>query len=224
MSRAAEPHGTVVVFVHHARKPKADDVDGARYKIRGSGALFDACGSVLVFSAEKAQPTRISHEKCRNRGVLVDDFGLRVEDIEANGDPRAGLRVVHLDAEQLAKADGAGTSAYSGAIDRIATFLQREGGEFRGAKSSLRERIGNMGRDRFFAAFEEMISTGRVTYSEDQIGRVVRLAGPEESGTIQDHSGPTGTVTDGPVWSAPLGGRTADQPEDEPETAVWWES
>lgn len=190
-SRAAERHGTVVVFIHHARKPKAEDPDGARYRIRGSSALFDAGGSVFVFAAEKDQPTRVAHEKCRNRGLTVEDFGLTVEDVEIDGDPRAGLRVVHLEPEQLASNEAAGPArCYSDSMDRIAGFV-RERGEFRGSKTSLREHL-RMGRDRYFAAFGELESRGDLETGRDERGAFIRWSGsrPESSG---DETGRNGT-------------------------------
>lgn len=48
LGRATAKTGAVCIFIHHARKPKADDPDGAKFKIRGSSALFDACASVFV--------------------------------------------------------------------------------------------------------------------------------------------------------------------------------
>lgn len=94
MTRASERTGCAVVVIHHARKPSRDAAGGAKMAIRGSGAIFDACGSVLVFEAEKGQPTRVSHEKARVSGRLVEDFLLQVEDVEVGRDPRAGVAVL----------------------------------------------------------------------------------------------------------------------------------
>ena len=70
--------------------------------VRGSSAIFDACASVFVVSANKGEATRVRHEKDRIRGALMSDFGLRIEDVSKDNEPRAGLRVVHLEAEQIA--------------------------------------------------------------------------------------------------------------------------
>lgn len=199
--RAAELHGTIVVFIHHARKPKSDDPAGARYKIRGSSALFDAGGSTFLFAAEKDQPTRVTHEKCRNRGITVDDFGLRVEDVEIDGDARAGLRVVHLEREQLAKTEACGRNAYSEAMDRVASFLRAEG-EFRGTKTAVRERI-RMGRDQFFAAIGELESRGEAVIGKDERGAFVRWVGVRPDASADD-SGRNRTG-DSPVPSDPQG-------------------
>jgi hypothetical protein len=61
--------------------------------IRGSGALFDACSSVLVFEGEKGTPPRVSHEKARASGITTDDFQLEIADVEDRGNPRAGVTV-----------------------------------------------------------------------------------------------------------------------------------
>ncbi|MGC4091381.1 MAG: AAA family ATPase [Polyangiaceae bacterium] len=94
LTRVSVKTGTTILVIHHARKPQRDAAGGAKMAIRGSGAIFDACGSVLVFEAEKGQPTRVSHEKARTSGRPADDFTIRVEDVEVDGDPVAGLLVV----------------------------------------------------------------------------------------------------------------------------------
>lgn len=93
LTRVSEATGVVPLVIHHARKPRDDDGGGAKMAIRGSGAIFDACGSVLVFSAVKGEPTLVAHEKARTSGVTHEDFSLAVEDVENDGNPRAGLRV-----------------------------------------------------------------------------------------------------------------------------------
>jgi hypothetical protein len=93
LSRISERTGAAFVVIHHARKPNATQQGGAKMAIRGSGALFDACGSVLVFEAEKGEPARVTHEKARASGQLADDFELTVSDVSEDGNPRAGLLV-----------------------------------------------------------------------------------------------------------------------------------
>ena len=93
MSRVSERTRCTFLVIHHARKPKQDAPGGAKMAIRGSGALFDACSSVLVFEAEKGKPTRVSQEKARTSGVLAADFLLTVSDVEVDGQARGGLLV-----------------------------------------------------------------------------------------------------------------------------------
>ncbi|MFO0679990.1 MAG: AAA family ATPase [Polyangiaceae bacterium] len=181
LGRAAEAHGTVVILIHHARKPKEGDPDGARYKIRGSSAIYDACSSVFVLSGEKGQPTRVFHEKCRNRGVTMDDFGLRVEDVTLDGDPRGGLRVVHLEAQQLTSTASKGPGPHARAMQRIEDHL-RANGEYRGNKTGLLNTL-RMNSTAYYGAFAELESTGRLSYGKDAKGHVVRWlpSAPESS-------------------------------------------
>jgi RecA-family ATPase len=58
LSRVSEKTGCVPIVIHHARKPSQDKTGGAKMAIRGSGAIFDACASVLVFDGQKGEPTR----------------------------------------------------------------------------------------------------------------------------------------------------------------------
>ncbi len=94
MTRVSEVNGCCFVVIHHASKPSKDSGRGARHNIRGSGALFDACGSVFVFGAEKGEPIKVSHEKARTSGRPVDEFELVVTDDDDQGrNPRVGLSV-----------------------------------------------------------------------------------------------------------------------------------
>ena len=93
LSRVSERTAAAFVVIHHARKPNTTQQGGAKMAIRGSGALFDAAGSVLVFEAEKGEPARVSHEKARSSGILCDDFLLTISDLPDSADPRAGLLV-----------------------------------------------------------------------------------------------------------------------------------
>lgn len=101
LNRAGEPHGTHVMLIHHARKPKEGEEAGSRYGIRGSSAVFDACGSVFTFAGERGKPTRVSHQKCRNRGLLVEDFGFEVRDVAKGSDARWGLSLEYVAREAL---------------------------------------------------------------------------------------------------------------------------
>lgn len=95
LNRVSERTGCVVIVIHHARKPQKDAAGGAKMGIRGSGAIFDACSSVLVFEAgEKDEPVRVYHEKARESGKPGGDLELRIEDVEVDGCENGGLRVI----------------------------------------------------------------------------------------------------------------------------------
>lgn len=99
LSRASEQTGCTVILIHHAGKTgKGGDEERPRKEAgRGSSAIFDECASVLVLSAKKGEWTKATHEKDRELGFLVEDFGLAIEDVPTDdGNPRGGLRVRHL--------------------------------------------------------------------------------------------------------------------------------
>jgi RecA-family ATPase len=80
------------IVVHHARKPQRD-APGGQFAIRGSGAIFDACDSVYMFTAVKGEPISVEQAKARTQGDSVPDFALVVSDVQIGDDPRGGLRV-----------------------------------------------------------------------------------------------------------------------------------
>lgn len=100
LTRAAERTGCVVLLLHHAGKTPPTGSKPRKEMGRGSSGIFDECQTVFVATGEKGQPIYVSHEKDRELGATVQDFGLRIEDVNLEGDPKAGLRVVHLDASQ----------------------------------------------------------------------------------------------------------------------------
>lgn len=171
LDRIGERTGTVVALIHHMKKPSAGAPEGARNAIRGSSAIFDACGAVYAFTGEKGQPARVHHEKERTKGVLLDDFGLRIEDVEVDGVRDAGLRVVHLEPEQLDAAD-VGDPKLAQNIERLrAFFLQTP--VHHGNRKALRSVVG-MKADAFSAALSVLESKGEVV-AED--GPVLRWIG-----------------------------------------------
>ncbi len=101
LGRVSEKTGVVSLVIHHARKPHEDAVGGAKMSVRGSGAIFDACSSLFVFSAEKGQPTLVQHEKARTSGTPPEDFLLTVDDITIDGDPRGGFRMYTMQAGEV---------------------------------------------------------------------------------------------------------------------------
>ena len=70
MTRASERTGAAFVVVHHATKP-SETKRAVRYSLRGSGALYDAAGSVVVLDGEKGEAPMVHHEKARISGKLA---------------------------------------------------------------------------------------------------------------------------------------------------------
>lgn len=125
--------GCRAIVIHHARKPQADSPAGGQYAIRGSGAIFDALDGAYIFSALKGEPVSVEHVKAREHGELVEGFALVISDVEADGDPRAGLRVQVHGAElvrehRATKADAArDAQARRDAADVRKTLAARPG-------------------------------------------------------------------------------------------------
>jgi len=89
------------LVIHHARKPTDGAPEGGRYSIRGSGAIFDACDCAYILSAEKGQAVRVEHARAKSHGETVEDFALKITDVEIDGDSKAGLAIRVHGAEVL---------------------------------------------------------------------------------------------------------------------------
>jgi RecA-family ATPase len=94
--RVSSTTGSTFLVLHHAGKGDRAD---ARMILRGSSAIFDACGSVLgvapVDPAEFAGPKRVVHLK-NPEGRATEDFGLAIVDAG-----RGSLLVQHRTREQI---------------------------------------------------------------------------------------------------------------------------
>lgn len=159
LNRVSDFNGCAVIVIHHARKPSREAAGGARASIRGSGAIYDACSSVLVFSAEKGQPTTVSHEKARNSGVLAKDFQLAIDDVELGGKRRAGLMVAGRSCSESSD-----PRDHRGALDELKTRVReylREHGDYEGGANALRQTLG-VNRDKLYAALSEMKGAGEL--------------------------------------------------------------
>jgi hypothetical protein len=166
LNRVSERTGCCFVVVHHARKPSQNATGGAKMAIRGSGAIFDACSSVLILEAEKGQPTKVTHEKARASGVCTDDFVLHVEDQEIDGNPRAGLIVT---AERRpAAATPAASGVFRAVMERVLNELIKGPAA---TKSALVERVaGN--RTAKFGAIDQLLADGKIVME----GKSLRIA------------------------------------------------
>lgn len=159
LSMASEQTGCAVLLIHHAGK---DPGKKSRKEMgRGSSAIYDECQSVFVVTGDKDEDKRVTHEKDRELGELVPEFGLRIEDVASEGfddeedvslddyDPKAGLRVTVVGS--VAEQQG----------ERIVAYLQSVGGTFDGSKTDLVKAIG-MNRSEFYRSFGELERSGRL--------------------------------------------------------------
>lgn len=172
LSRICAPVRAVPLVIHHAKKPKSDDPNGARFSIRGSGAIFDACASVFVLSGKTNAPTLVEHEKERNTGITLDPFYLDAQDVELAGDGRAGLRIVHLDREQVVGTQG---NPHHATMEQVVAHLAEQGGSFEGPKSALIATL-RVRRQDGYAALGELQSSNRIIIEEVSRGKTtIRL-------------------------------------------------
>ncbi len=153
LTRISEKTGTTWAVIHHARKPSQNDVGGSRMSVRGSSALFDACGSILVFSGDKGEPPEVEHVKARITGRLHDLFQLQIEDVDTEDWPESGLRVSVLDSVPTRKQSPA--ERLQEVKARILDFVRDQGGTTGGTNVVVR----NLGvrRDDGAAAIAELV-------------------------------------------------------------------
>lgn len=157
LTRVSERTGCTFVVIHHAGKPSADKATGAKFAPRGSSAIFDAVQTAFVLSADDGKtPSKVQHTKDRILGASLDDFSFSSDDVEIDGNPRAGLRLSIVDSapEQVPAGD-----AHEKMKSRILAFL-RENGSVAG-RNVLRAKLGGK-RDAIYAALEELIAMSRV--------------------------------------------------------------
>lgn len=166
LNRISDATGMTAVVIHHARKPPREasrggaGQGGARMSVRGSGALYDASGSMLVFGAEKGEPVDVVHEKARITGRMHKDFRLWIEDVQVGGDPTAGLRVSRLDASTT-EGQEAPADRFSELQGRVLA-LARDEGTIEGGVNVLRARLDARKED-VSAAVAELVRTGALT-------------------------------------------------------------
>lgn len=178
LTRASERTGCTVIVIHHARKPQQNASGGAKMAIRGSGALFDACSSVLVFEAERGEVTRVSHEKARNSGRLTEDFEIRISDladdclpgllVEASAAPD---RAVAADAREVAS-----RKARMGAVVEEVRAYMREAGEVRGGQGPIATKLGRKKAD-VGEAIAVLVEAGEITQTGSTRDRSYTWAG-----------------------------------------------
>lgn len=166
LTRISEDTGATWVVIHHARKPSQNATGGARMSVRGSGALFDACGSVLVFAAEKGEPVAVEHEKARISGRPHPAFQLWIEDVEVDGNPTGGLRVSAMSSPPPAQQSG--SERLLAMEERVLAFVAGQGGTA-GGLNIITKHLGARKVD-VKDAVAELVRTGRLhrggTYHE----------------------------------------------------------
>ena len=155
LMRLSERTGAHIMILHHARKPSlGGGTGGARMAMRGSGALYDACGSAFVFTGKKGEPVTVAHEKARITGQTHGDFQLRVEDVQIDGDPTGGLRVVAVDAPPVPASAPPGDALKARIYARV-----QSAGVIEGSLKTISAMFGNRNKD-VSGALKELVAAG----------------------------------------------------------------
>jgi hypothetical protein len=140
LPRVSERIGVSFVVIHHAGKPptnasanegsEARGGRGAAHAIRGSSAIFDACGSIFVMSNRKGGKY-VEHVKSAAEADsgLIEPFYLVIEDVAIGSNPRAGVRLVYktiqeVDPPRVKKKNGGRVEE----VKRVLAFLQANPG------------------------------------------------------------------------------------------------
>lgn len=102
LTRVSEATGATFCLIHHAGKPKDAHKSDARTLVRGHSAIFDACGSVLVFVGEKTGPISVQQVKApaEAEGRAMDPFYLAIEDVPGTAGYPDGVVVSHKPADE----------------------------------------------------------------------------------------------------------------------------
>jgi hypothetical protein len=175
LARVSEATGATIIVLHHNRKPQKDQIGGAKMAISGSSSIPGGSESIFVMSADKGGPIVVEHERTP-LGKKLATFGLRIEDVGEGNDPRSGLRVVHMEGEQLSREDEASKAArvqrdVARAVDAILTTLRKGGGGFKGSRKDLRA-VSGVGEVPFSHALASLLTSGDVlkrgTYHEPE--------------------------------------------------------
>ena len=150
LERLSHATGCTIVVVDHETKPQADGSTRAgTHAMHGSSAKGEIVQAHFRFRPPKdeADPVKVEITKERIAGRVPAPFGIRVEDILGNnGDPRWGLRVVHVDRAEFAEPSGEERAA--SAVHRDAVALARYVAAHPGCESTSARAVacGNTGR------------------------------------------------------------------------------
>lgn len=165
LARVSEATGATMIVLHHTRKPQKDQVGGARMAISGSGSIPGGSESIFIMSGEKGEPARVVHDRTPF-GSTLDDFALRIEDVEIDGDPRGGLRVVHLqneqvEAEQTAAAVSRNVAKFSKLKSDIVAAVRQSSDALTSA-NAICERVTGGNKTSKLQALKELLAEGQL--------------------------------------------------------------
>jgi hypothetical protein len=161
ITTASDASEAAVSLIHHAGKtPNEGSQRTRKEQARGSSAIVDEFQSMFVLTKKKGdEVTLVTHEKDRELGEAVADFGLRIEDVPAEEDMKWGLRVVHVDREQM-KPKGENSGAKFLKAMATARTCIRDNPGIAGAEA-VAERVGVRAQT-IRAAVKQIVADGEV--------------------------------------------------------------
>lgn len=222
LARLSDETGCAVLVLHHAttktdpRAPKQTDL---RAVGRGSSAIFDCAGSYVVMDGQPGDPVRVNHVREPQEGRLFESFYLRFRDVARDGDPKAGIALDYLTAEQVeaeAEARAAG-GPLSKDAERVLSLLSTTPQ----SGNQIRRPLG-LSYQRWRDAVDVLVGRGLaiVTMGPRDAQMLTRGTGGDWGMTgVQPPVGSTGVSG---VWPPPLGGPPCtpvpdpDDEDDEP--------
>ena len=170
LTRVSERTGASMLLIHHAGKPKDAHAD-ARTVPRGSSAIFDACGCVLVLAGSKEEPKLVRQEKtpADADGRAVEDFFLVVEDVPSETNAQAGVRVAFKTREQV-RPPAAPGERFARLKDQILAVVR----DHRGLKSAnaICERVHGGNKGTRLQAIRELLDEGKLVGGDGSEFRV----------------------------------------------------
>ncbi len=130
LSSASDSSGAAVELIHHAGKTPNEGSQRTRKEMaRGSSGILDEFQSMFVQSKKKGEAlSLVTHEKDRALGQAVADFGLRIDDVQADGDPKWGLVVCHIDRAELTAAKPTGDARLAKAVEAVRECIRSHPG------------------------------------------------------------------------------------------------
>jgi len=182
LNKLSEETGCTVLIIHHAKKgngqrPNSKDEAGKiqdlMNMIRGSSAIFGALGSAYVLEPTgKRKPVLLHHVKSPALSAdTLDTFGVRFVDIDDDHEDmltgertfiaKAGVKVEHLDPEQLAelrKADKKKNApdeaaAFEQKCERVLEVVKKEPGL---SGNEIKARLAKVSKDTVYAALNAL--------------------------------------------------------------------
>jgi hypothetical protein len=131
LSEGSELSGTAFALIHHAGKPRDAHKTDARSLSRGSGAIFDASGSVFNFVSKPGTSartvTQVKTPAEAEEGAIAP-FEIVVEDVAVDGVAKAGLRVVYRQVDRRGSTEDA-ERMYEVESSKLVEFITRNPGK-----------------------------------------------------------------------------------------------